>query len=85
MLVLTRKVGERINIGDDIIVRVVEVNRGNVRIGIDAPGTVSIYRQEVYEKIQEQNLLASQGASPEITKVAELFRSTEVKEKKIDN
>ena len=85
MLVLTRKVGERINIGDDIIVRVIEVNRGNVRIGIDAPGTVSIYRQEVYEKIQEQNLLASKGASPEITAAAEFFRSAGVKENKIDH
>ena len=54
MLVLTRKVGEQINIGDEIVVRVIEVNRGNVKIGIDAPASVSIYRQEVYEKIQEQ-------------------------------
>ena len=81
MLVLTRKVGERINIGDDIVVLVIEVNRGNVRIGIDAPGTVSIYRQEVYEKIQKQNLLASKGASSEVTMAAELLRSSEAGDK----
>ena len=82
MLVLTRKVDEEINIGDDIIIRVVEVNRGNVRLGIDAPGNVSIYRQEVYEKIQEQNLLASKGESSEISMAAELLRSKGVEEEK---
>ena len=82
MLVLTRKVDEEINIGDDIVIRVVEVNRGNVRLGIDAPGNVSIYRQEVYEKIQEQNLLASKGESLEISMAAELLRSKGVEEEK---
>lgn len=75
MLVLTRKVDEKINIGDDIIIRIVEVNRGNVRLGIEAPGNVSIYRHEIYEKIQEQNLLASKGESSEISIAAELLRS----------
>ena len=82
MLVLTRKVGERINIGEDIVVRVVEVNRGNVRIGIEAPGSVSIYRQEVYEKIQEQNLLSSRGASGEVSMAAELFKRKRSKEER---
>ncbi len=80
MLVLTRKVDERINIGDQIVVHIIEVNRGNVRIGIEAPGNVSIYRQEVYEKIQEQNLLASKGVSTELSMAAELLRSKRVKE-----
>ena len=82
MLVLTRKVDEEINIGDDIVIRVVELNRGNVRLGIEAPGNVSIYRHEVYEKIQEQNLLASKGESSEISIVAELLRSKGVEEVK---
>ena len=82
MLVLTRKVDEEINIGDDIVIRVVAVNRGNVRLGIEAPGNVSIYRKEVYEKIQEQNLLASKGASSEIFMAAELLRSKGVEEEK---
>ena len=85
MLVLTRKVDECINIGDEIIIRVVEVNRGNVRLGIEAPGNVSIYRQEVYEKIQEQNLLSSKGASTELSVAAKLLRSKGIKEEKIDN
>jgi len=74
MLVLTRKVGEQINIGDEIVVRVIGVHRGNVKIGIDAPSAVSIYRQEVYEKIQEQNIQASQGGWTDLKNVADIFR-----------
>lgn len=85
MLVLTRKVGEQINIGDEIVVRVIEVNRGNVKIGIDAPASVSIYRQEVYEKIQEQNVQASRGIWTDIENVADLFGNKALKERKIDS
>lgn len=85
MLVLTRKVGEQINIGDEIVVRVIEVNRGNVKIGIDAPASVSIYRQEVYEKIQEQNVQASRGIMTDLESVADLFGNKASKERKIDS
>ena len=85
MLVLTRKVGEQINIGDEIVVRVIEVNRGNVKIGIDAPASVSIYRQEVYEKIQEQNVQASRGVLTDLENVADLFENKASKERKIDS
>lgn len=47
MLVLSRKLGERIIIGDDIAVTVVKVEGGRVRIGIDAPGHVKVYREEL--------------------------------------
>ena len=85
MLVLTRKVGEQINIGDEIVVRVIEVNRGNVKIGIDAPASVSIYRQEVYEKIQEQNVQASRGIMTDLENVADLFGNKASKERIIDS
>ena len=84
MLVLTRKVDECINIGDDIVVRVIDANQGNVRLGIEAPRNVSIYRQEIYEKIQEQNRLASKGMSSEISSAAEILRSKGLQEEKID-
>ena len=74
MLVLTRKVDERICIGDDIIIRVIDVNKGNVRLGIEAPKNVHIYRQEIYERIQKQNLESSRGISAEVAKAAELLR-----------
>ena len=74
MLVLTRKVNEGIHIGDKVFVRVVEIGRGTVRLGIDAPGDVPIHRQEIYERIQEQNLQASRGVSEDILKAAEILR-----------
>jgi len=55
MLILTRKVGEGIIIGDDIKLTVVETKGGNVRIGIDAPKDKKIYRQELYDEIMAQN------------------------------
>ncbi|MCK5507556.1 MAG: carbon storage regulator CsrA [Desulfobacterales bacterium] len=74
MLVLTRKIGERINIGDDIVISVLEINRGSVRIGIDAPRQISILRHEVYEKIRQENLNSSQGISADVARAARLWR-----------
>ena len=59
MLVLTRRVGESILIGDDIVVTVLELNRDQVRIGIRAPRSVSVHREEVYQAI----LLSNQAAA----------------------
>ena len=60
MLVLSRNTDEKIHIGDDIVITVVEVRGDRVRIGIDAPREVSVHRQEIYEAIhnsQERTLL----------------------------
>ncbi len=53
MLVLTRKSGEAIRIGDDVTVTIVQLGRGRVRIGINAPGAVSVHRGEIYERVQQ--------------------------------
>ena len=74
MLVLTRKVDEKINIGEDIIVSVLEISRGSVRLGIDAPKSVRVFRQEVYERIQEENLRSSQGTPADVAKASRLWR-----------
>lgn len=84
MLVLTRKVNEGIHIGDDVFVRVVEIGRGAVRLGIDAPGHVPIHRQEIFERIQEQNLQSSRGISEEILQAAEILRRKAMKEQRRD-
>jgi len=55
MLVLTRKVGEGIIIGDDIRITVIEVKGGGIRLGIEAPAEMKIYRQELYERIGSEN------------------------------
>ena len=58
MLILTRKVGETIMIGDDIKITVLDKNFTRVRIGIDAPRGTSVHREEIYDKIKEQERLA---------------------------
>ena len=55
MLVLTRKPRQQIMIGDNVVVNIVEVQGDNVRIAIDAPRSVKIYRGEIYRAIQEEN------------------------------
>ena len=55
MLVLSRKVGDKIYIGDDIVVTITEVPGGNVRVGIDAPKHVDIVRGELLEEVTETN------------------------------
>lgn len=68
MLILTRKSGEGIRIGDAIALKIIEIRGNQVRIGIEAPRNVSVHREEIYETIQEQNLLAAQSspADPEL-------------------
>lgn len=53
MLVLTRRVGETLSIGDEITVTVLDVNKNQVRFGINAPKDVSVHREEIYERIQK--------------------------------
>ena len=54
MLILTRRVGETLMIGDDIEVTVLAVKGNQVRIGIDAPQEVPVHREEVYQRIREE-------------------------------
>ncbi|SEJ88151.1 carbon storage regulator, CsrA [Propionispira arboris] len=55
MLALTRKPGQQIMIGDNIIIHVVDVQGDNVRLGIEAPKAIKIYRSELYQAIVEEN------------------------------
>ena len=63
MLVLTRKSGESIVIGQDIEVKVLSVEGGTIRIGVDAPREVPVYRREVFEAIKEENIRAVRSAT----------------------
>jgi carbon storage regulator len=55
MLILSRKAGESITIGDNIRVTLLEIHNKQVKVGIDAPRSVTVHREEVYVKIVEQN------------------------------
>jgi carbon storage regulator len=59
MLILSRKVGESIHIGDNIVIKVVAVEGDQIKIGIEAPRSVEVHRSEIYEVIQKENRLAS--------------------------
>ncbi|GAA2726571.1 carbon storage regulator CsrA [Cellulomonas aerilata] len=59
MLVLSRRVGERLMIGDDVVVTILEVRSDGVRLGIDAPRSVVINRAEVIEAVRESNVEAT--------------------------
>lgn len=59
MLVLTRKSGERLMIGDDVTITVLDVGRGQVRLGVSAPDGVKVHREEIYLKVIEENRRAA--------------------------
>lgn len=55
MLILTRKTDQQIKIGDDITLTIIEIHDGQVRIGVEAPRNIKVFRQEVFNAIQEEN------------------------------
>jgi len=59
MLILSRKINEKIIIGEDITVSIIEIRGDQVRIGVDAPKSVKVFRQEVFEAIKAENKAAS--------------------------
>ena len=68
MLILTRRVGETIVIGDDVIVTVLGIKGNQVRIGINAPKDVSVHREEIYQRIQqEKNTTPKQEEAAPVT------------------
>ncbi len=74
MLVLTRKLGEKIRIGDNISVSIVELDGRHVKIGIDAPRNVTVHREEVYIRIEEENKNAAESKQANIQEIAKLFQ-----------
>ncbi len=71
MLILTRKLGEGLFIGDDIRITVVEVRGRQIRLGIEAPSHVVVLREEIYQRVRDQNL---QAAALENVNLAEIVK-----------
>ena len=63
MLSITRRVGERIVIGDDIVLHVQEVSGSTVRIGIEAPKATPVYREEIWAAVKEENAAAARSTA----------------------
>jgi carbon storage regulator len=59
MLVLTRKAGESIVIGNEVVITVLEVRGGQIRLGVDAPRNLAVHRAEIYQQVMEENQAAS--------------------------
>ncbi|MGE0174086.1 MAG: carbon storage regulator CsrA [Oligoflexales bacterium] len=77
MLVLTRKVGEGIAIGDDIKIIVMQIKGKQVRLGVKASATTVVHREEVYQRIIEENRSASQTEIQTLQGAAGLLDSSE--------
>lgn len=73
MLVLTRKAGESITIGDEVKVTVMEVKGKQVRLGIEAPPHCVVHREEVYRRIQAENRQAAQATAEALERAGLLW------------
>jgi carbon storage regulator len=62
MLIITRRAGEKVMLGDDVVVEVIEVVGNTVRIGIQAPRSVPVYREEIWDAVRAENRAAASEA-----------------------
>jgi carbon storage regulator len=62
MLIITRKPGEKIMLGDDVTIEIIEVSGSSVRIGIAAPRSLPVYREEIWSSVKEENTAAAASA-----------------------
>lgn len=75
MLVLSRKLDESIEIGDDITIKVISIEKGVVKLGVDAPKNVSIVRSELLEDVKNANIAASKEIKmDELTQLSAIIK-----------
>jgi carbon storage regulator len=76
MLILTRKLGENIRIGDKVKITVLDIKGGQVKLGIDAPPHIAVHREEIYERIRDENQRANHTSPRVLREVASVFRTS---------
>ncbi len=69
MLILSRKIDQKIRIGDDIVLTIIDVKGDQVKIGVEAPADVKVYRQEVFSAIQSENTAANNISVDALNKI----------------
>ena len=74
MLVLTRKLGESITIGDDVKVTIIEVKGKQVKLGVEAPQQTIVHREEIYQRIQEENRMAALISPVHLKKIGSFWK-----------
>ena len=77
MLVLTRRSGESVMIGDDVVITVLEVRGDVIRLGIRAPRDIQVHREEIYRELQASNREAASPTADAVKVFADLIRPTD--------
>ena len=62
MLIITRRAGEKVMVGDDVVVHVMEIVGNSVRVGIQAPRSLPVYREEIWDAVRQENQAAAKAA-----------------------
>ncbi len=80
MLVLTRKKGEKIVIGDNIVLTVVDIKGDQIQLGIEAPRDIPVHREEVYKEIQEENIKSRKTEKLSLESIQKLLEKNKGKD-----
>jgi len=79
MLILARKEGEAIVVADDIRIQILETKSGQVKIGIEAPDHITIHREEIYQRIVEENKKAAMESPADLASLDDIFTKKKLK------
>lgn len=79
MLILTRRPGESLYLGDSVKIKILSVQGKQIKLGLEVPSDMTVYREEVYLKIQEQNRLAAESSKQDLLAAADLWHKNEPK------
>jgi carbon storage regulator len=71
MLIVTRRPGEKIMVGDDIVVHVMEIVGNSVRVGIEAPRSIPVYREEIWHAVRDENVAAADAKPADLPQPVE--------------
>lgn len=77
MLILTRRPGESIHLGDDVKITVLSVKGKQIKLGFDVPEDTPVYREEVYQRVMEQNRMALQTVEQDLIMATRLWAKQE--------